>query len=123
VEYCLRWKLWKGQAVAAGQVAVVAVLVLFPKWKELEMSVGYSLLVRYSNQSLVESLEVAVELEVLLEELYWRDSVLRLPLMGPVVEVLERRSNCIGTQGLCLLLQSRICRCPRFRKWSKVVFP
>jgi hypothetical protein len=42
---------------------------------------------------------------------------------GPEVGVSERRSNCIGTQGLCLLLQSRICRCPRFRKWSTVVSP
>jgi hypothetical protein len=39
VEYGLKWKLRKGQAVAAGQVVVVAALVSFPKWKELVMNV------------------------------------------------------------------------------------
>ncbi len=60
---------------------------------------------------------------------YWRsctggrELVLHLLSMGPVVEVWERRSNCIGTLELCLLLRSRICRCPQFWNWSKVVFP
>ena len=57
VEYCLKWKLRKGQAVAAGQVVVVAALVSFPKWKELVMNVVCLLLAMYSNQSLVERLE------------------------------------------------------------------
>ncbi len=96
----------------------MSALVLFLKWKESATSVVYSLLVRHSNQSLVERLEAVVELEEPLEEpleeLYWQDWVPRLLLMGPAVEVLEQRSNCIGTQALCLLLQSRTCRCLRF---------
>jgi hypothetical protein len=75
VEFGLRVKLRKGQAVAVGQVAVVSASVWYPKWKELEMSVGCLLLVRYSNQSLVERPEAAVELEVLLEQLHWRAGV------------------------------------------------
>jgi hypothetical protein len=109
---------WKGQAVAAGQVVVVAASVSFPKWKVLVMNVVCSLLVMYSNQSLVERLEVVVVLEELPEELFWQDWVPRLLLMGP--EVLEQRSNCIGIQELYLLLHSRTCRYPRFQKWSFV---
>ncbi len=61
--------------------------------------------------------EAVVVLEELREELYWQEWVPRLLLMGPEVEVLEQRCNCIGTQELCLLLQSGTCRCPRFRRY------
>ncbi len=114
-------EVWKGQAVAAGQVVVVAASVSFLKWKELVMNVVCSLLVMYSNQSLVERLEVVVVLEEQPEELFSQEWVPRLLLMGP--EVLEQRSNCIGIQELYLLHQSRTCRYPRFQKWSTVVAP
>jgi hypothetical protein len=123
VEYGLKWKLRKGQAVAAGQVMVVAALVSFPKLKELVMNVVCLLLAMYLNQSLVERLEAVVVLEELPEELYWQEWVPRLLMMGPEVGVSEQRSNCIGIQELCLLLQSRTCRYPRFRKWSTAVAP
>jgi hypothetical protein len=102
---------------------VVASLVLLPKWKELVKNVVCSLLAMCLNQCLVEKLEVVVVLEELPEELYWQEWVPRLLLMGPVVEVSEQWSNCIEIPELCLLLQSRICRYPRFRKWSTVVAP
>jgi hypothetical protein len=54
---------------------VVAALVLFLKWKELVMSVVFSLLGMCWNQSLVESLEAAAVLEELLEELCWQEWV------------------------------------------------
>jgi hypothetical protein len=117
VEYCLTWKLRKGQALIAGQMVVVAALVLFPKWKELVMNVVCSLLAMYSNQRSVERLEAVA----VLEELYWQEWVPRLWLMGPEVGVSEQRSNCIGFPELCLLLQSRTCRYPPFQKWSTVV--
>jgi hypothetical protein len=115
------WKLWKGPVVAAGPVVVVAALVSFQKWKELVKNVVCSLLEMCSNQSLVEKMEVVVVLEELPEELYWQEWVPRLLSMGPVVEVLEPWSSCIGIPELCLLLQSKICRYLRFRKWSTVV--
>jgi hypothetical protein len=123
VEFCLKWKLRKGQAVGAGQVVVVAALVSFLKWNKLVMNVVCSLLAMYLNQRLVERLEVVVVLEELLEELYWQEWVPHLFLMGPEVEVSEQRYNCIGIQDLCLLLQSRTCRYLRFRKWSTLVAP
>jgi hypothetical protein len=123
VEYCLTWKLRKGQALIAGQVVVVAALVLFPKWKELVMNVVFSLLAMYSNQRSVERLEAVAVLEELPEELYWQEWVTRLWLMGPEVGVSEQRSNCIGFPELCLLLQSRTCRYPQFQKWSTIVSP
>jgi hypothetical protein len=92
VKYCLKWKLRKGQAVAAEQLAVVAALVLCLNWKELVMSVVCLLLAMYSNQSLVERLEVVVVLEELPEALCWQEWVAHLLLkMDPEVEVLEQR--------------------------------
>ncbi len=110
MECCLKWKLLKGQAVVAEQLAVVAVLAWSPKWKELAMSVVCSWLVMYSNPSLVEKLEVVV----VLEELCWQEWVACVLLTAPVVEVLEWKSNCTGIWELCLLLKSRICRYPWF---------
>jgi hypothetical protein len=123
VEYCLTWKLRTGQVVAAGQLLVVAALALFLKWKELVMSVVCSFLGMCWNQSLVERLEAAAVLEELLEELCWQEWVVHWWLMDPEVEVLGQRSNCTGIWELCLLLQSRICRYPRFQKWSTIVAP
>ncbi len=68
-ECCLKWKLQKGQAVAAGQVVAVAALASFPKLKELVKSVVSLLLAMYLTHSLVESLEELVVLGELLEEL------------------------------------------------------
>ena len=87
------------------------------------MSEGYLLLVIRLSQSLVVRPEAVVVLEELPEELYWQDWMQRLLWMGPEVEVSERKSNCIGTKELCLLLQSGICRCPQFRMSSTVVSP
>ena len=61
------------EAVAAGQVVVVAALVAFPKWKELVMNVVCLLLAMYSNQSLVERLEAVQALEEPLEEPCWSE--------------------------------------------------
>jgi hypothetical protein len=104
-------------------VVAVAALASFPKSKELVMSVVCLLLVMYLDQSLVEILEESVVLEELLEELCWQEWVVWSLWMDPVVEVLVLWSNCTGIQEQYLLLQSRICRYPRFRKWSTVVVP
>jgi hypothetical protein len=87
VKYCLKWKLRKGHALTAGQVVVVAALVLFLKWKELVMSVVCSLLAMCLNQSLVERLVAVVVLGELPEELCWQEWAARLLLRDPEVEV------------------------------------
>jgi hypothetical protein len=120
-ECCLKWKLRKGQVWAAGLLVAVAASVLFPKLKELVKSVVNLLLAMYSNPSLVESLEESVALEEQLVELRWQEWRVHSLCLDPEVEVLVLWSNCTGIQERYLLLQSRICRYPRFRKWSTVV--
>jgi hypothetical protein len=91
---------------------VVAAWAWSLKWKELVRSVACLLL----DLSLAEKLEAVGVLEELPEELDWQEWVVCLLLMGPVVEVLEQKSNCTGIQALYLLLQSRICRCLQSQK-------
>ena len=120
MELGLKLKLRKDQAAVAEPLVVVVAWAWSLKWKELVRNVACLLLAMYSNLSFSEKLEAVVVLEVLPEELDWQEWVVCLLLMGPVVEVLEQKSNCTGIRALYLLLQSRICRCPQSQKCSTV---
>jgi hypothetical protein len=112
MELGLKLKLRKDQAAVPEPLVVVAAWAWSLKWKELVRSVACLLLAMYLNLTLAEKLEAVVVLEELPEEMDWQEWVVCLLLMGPVVEVLEQKSNCTGIWALYLLLQSRICRCP-----------
>jgi len=56
-------------------------------------------------------------------ELCWQEWRVHSLCLDPEVEVLVLWSNCTGIQERYLLLQSRICRYQRFRKWSTIVVP